>query len=230
VSATPPSAPAAHLLRPRGLFWGVVLLIGVVAAIALFFVGTSSHGTGATSSSSAAPVSDHPAATWAAGKLRAPDISLVDQNGAPFSLASYRGRPVVVTFIDPLCRDYCPLEASHLSDVVRSFPAGSRPAIVAVSVNVRGNARKYLMQDVAKWKLVPQWRWGVGSESQLASVWTRYHIGVLPTTKTVAGVTVHSIVHTEAAYVIDAAGYQRAIFLWPYSADAVTRTLKSLAS
>ncbi|HJX47641.1 MAG TPA: SCO family protein [Gaiellaceae bacterium] len=229
MSATPPSAPTAHLLGAHGLFWGVVLLIGVAAAIALFFVGTSSHGTSATSSS-AAPVSDHPAATWAAGKLRAPDISLVDQNGAPFSLAAYRGRPVVVTFIDPLCRDYCPLEASHLSDVVRSFPAGSRPAIVAVSVNVRGNARKYLMQDVAKWKLVPQWRWGVGSESQLASVWTRYHIGVLPTAKKVAGVTVHSIVHTEAAYVIDAAGYQRAIFLWPYSADAVTRTLKSLAS
>jgi cytochrome oxidase Cu insertion factor (SCO1/SenC/PrrC family) len=229
VSATPPSAPTAHLLGARGLFWGVVLLIGVAAAIALFFVGTSSHGTSATSSS-AAPVSDHPAATWAAGKLRAPDISLVDQNGAPFSLAAYRGRPVVVTFIDPLCRDYCPLEASHLSDVVRSFPAGSRPAIVAVSVNVRGNARRYLMQDVAKWKLVSQWRWGVGSESQLARVWTRYHIGVLPMTKKVAGVTVHSIVHTEAAYVIDVAGYQRAIFLWPYSADAVTRTLKSLAS
>jgi len=161
--------------------------------------------------------------------LRAPDISLVDQNGAALSLASYRGRPVVVTFIDPLCRDYCPLEAKHLNDVVRSFPAGSRPAIVAVSVNVRGNARASLSQDADKWKLVPQWRWGIGSESQLARVWKRYHIGVLVTTKKVAGVTVHDVVHTEASYVIDAAGYQRAIFLWPYSAEAVTRTLRALS-
>ena len=226
MSATPPSVPAhGSVLRPRAIFWVAVLLIGIGAGVALLLVGTSSR-----TSNPAVPVSEHPAATWAAGKLRAPDISLTDQNGAPVSLAAYRGRPVIVTFIDPLCRDYCPIEASHLNQVVRGFPAGSRPAVVAVSVNVHGNARANLMQDATKWNLVPQWRWGIGSEAQLASVWKGYHIGVLPTTKKVAGVTVHSILHTEAAYVIDAAGYQRAIFLWPYSAAAVTHTLKGLAS
>ena len=224
--ATPPSVSAPrHISRSQLLFWGTVALIGIAAAIALLLVETSPR-----SSSTTPPVSDGPAATWAAGKLRAPDIRLTDQSGAALSLASYRGRPVIVTFIDPLCRDYCPLEAQHLNEVVRGFPVGSRPAIVAVSVNVRGNARQYLLQDAAKWKLVPEWRWGVGTESQLMPVWRRYHIGVLPTTKKIAGVTVHSIAHTEAAYVVDAAGYQRAIFLWPYSAAGVTRTLRSLAS
>ena len=213
-----------RLLEPRVLLWGAVLLVGIAAGVGVLLVDASPRSGG-----SAVPVADAPAATWAAGALRAPDISLVDQNGAALSLASYRGRPVVVTFIDPLCRDYCPLEAKHLNDVVRSFPAGSRPAIVAVSVNVRGNARASLSQDADKWKLVPQWRWGIGSESQLARVWKRYHIGVLVTTKKVAGVTVHDVVHTEASYVIDAAGYQRAIFLWPYSAEAVTRTLRALS-
>jgi cytochrome oxidase Cu insertion factor (SCO1/SenC/PrrC family) len=206
------------------LFWGSVLLVGIAAGVGLLLVGRSSDPA-----SLSVPVSKGPAATWAAGTLRAPEIRLTDQNGAPLSLATYGGRPVIVTFIDPLCRDYCPLEAKHLNQVVRSFPAGARPAIVAVSVNVRGNARAYLQQDAAKWKLTPQWRWGVGTASELGNVWKRYHIGVLDTTKKIAGVTVHSIAHTEAAYVIDAAGYQRAIFLWPYSADAVTRTLQSLA-
>ena len=225
MSATPPSIPAPRsLLNGRVLFWGAVLLIGIAAGVGLLLVDSSPRA------STTVPVSDGPAATWAAGKLRAPAISLADQNGAPLSLASYRGRPVVITFIDPLCRDFCPLEASHLNDVVRSFPAGSRPAIVAVSVNVYGNARAHLVQDAAKWKLVPQWRWGVGSPAQLASVWKRYHIGVLETSKKIAGVTVHSIIHTEAAYVVDAAGYQRAIFLWPYSADAVTQTLRTLTA
>jgi cytochrome oxidase Cu insertion factor (SCO1/SenC/PrrC family) len=113
---------------------------------------------------------------------------------------------------------------------VRSFPAGSRPAVVAVSVNTQGNTTTYLRQDARKWKLVPQWRWGIGTEAQLARVWTSYHIGVLATTKKIAGVPVRSVVHTEAAYVIDAAGNQRAIFLWPYSAAAVTRTLKDLTT
>ncbi|MGZ8715613.1 MAG: redoxin domain-containing protein, partial [Gaiellaceae bacterium] len=160
MSATPPSVPApGPLLRSRRLFWGAVLVIGLAAGIGLLLVEASPRA-----GSSAVSLARGPAATWAAGTLRAPDISLVDENGAPLSLASYRGRPVVVTFIDPLCRDYCPLEAKHLNDVVRSFPAGKRPAIVAVSVNARGNAREYLLQDAEKWKLVPQWRWGIGSE------------------------------------------------------------------
>lgn len=228
VSATPPSVPVPrNASTGKVLFWGAVILIGLAAAVALLLVGRSTHSS---NDSSTPPAAEHPAATWPAGKLRAPVISLVDQNGAPLSLAALRGRPVVITFIDPLCRDYCPLEARHLMDAVHSLPAGSRPAIVAVSVNVRGNEHKYLAQDAVKWKLSPQWRWGIGNEAQLSKVWTRYHIGVLPMTKKVAGVTVHSIVHTEAAYVIDAAGYQRAIFLWPYSAAAITHTLQGLTS
>lgn len=205
------------------LFWGGVLLIGAAAGVALLLVGGSS-----TPASTAAPVSKGPAATWPAGKLRAPAIALHDENGAPVSLASYRGRPVLVTFIDPLCRDFCPLEAKHLSDVVRGVPAGSRPAIIAVSVNVRGNAKIDLLTASRKWKVVPEWHWGVGDEAQLARVWKGYHIGVLETAKRVAGVTVHDIVHTEASYLIDAAGYQRAIFLWPYTAAAVSTALARL--
>ena len=225
VSATPPSVAAPRHSSPlRWLFWGAVLLVGLAAAIGVLVLSSSRHAAG-----TAAPLAETPAGTWGAGRLRAPAIELADQNGAPVSLASFRGRPVVVTFIDPLCRDYCPLEAKRLNAVVGSFPAGARPAIIAVSVNVHGNARANLLQDVDKWSLVPQWHWGVGTEARLAAVWKSYHVGVLASTKKIAGVTVHSVAHTEAAYVVDAKGYQRAVFLWPYSAEAVTATLRSLA-
>jgi cytochrome oxidase Cu insertion factor (SCO1/SenC/PrrC family) len=210
----------------RWIFWGALVSAGLAAGLALLLLGSSPRA----STDAAAPVSEAPAGTWAAGKLRAPDFRLTDQTGAALSLAGLRGRPVIVAFIDPLCRDFCPLEAKRLNAVARSFPAGAKPAIVAVSVNVRGNARANLVQDVDQWNLVPQWRWGVGSEAQLASVWKSYHVGVLVTTKKIAGVTAYYIAHTEAAYVIDAKGYQRAVFLWPYSSDAVTRTLRSLTS
>jgi cytochrome oxidase Cu insertion factor (SCO1/SenC/PrrC family) len=227
VSATPPSVPAPRNAFPlRWVFWGAVLFVGLAAGIGLLVLNSSPRA----SSNAAAPVSEAPAGTWAAGKLRAPDFRLRDQNGAAVSLAALRGRPAIVAFIDPLCRDFCPLEAKRLNAVARSFPAGAKPAIVAVSVNVRGNTRATLMQDVDHWSLVPQWRWGIGTEAQLAPVWKNYHVGVLVTTKKIAGVTAYYIAHTEAAYVIDANGYQRAVFLWPYSADAVTRTLRSLTS
>jgi cytochrome oxidase Cu insertion factor (SCO1/SenC/PrrC family) len=213
---------AVPLSRLRWILSGVVVLLAVVAVILSVSLRRSESPT------AAAPVSAAPAATWAAGKQRAPGFRLMDENGAAVSLAALHGRPVVVTFIDPLCRDFCPLEAQHLNEVVNAFPQASKPAIVAVSVNVHGNARATLLQDARKWKLVPEWRWAVGQPEQLGRVWKAYYVQVLTMTKKVAGVTVHTVGHTEAAYVIDSKGYKRALFLWPYSAAGVVRTLRTL--
>ena len=194
-------------------------MLAAVAA-ALYFALRPSHHTAMS-----APQSAGPAAIWAAGARPAPAFSLFDEGGDPISLASLRGRPVIVTFIDPLCRDYCPIEAQRLNDVASAFPQGSKPAIVAVSVNIYGNARANLLLDERKWNLTPEWRWAVGRPSVLARVWADYNVQVLATSKTIAGVTVHRIGHTEAAYVIDAKGFERALFLWPYRAQDVVQAL-----
>jgi cytochrome oxidase Cu insertion factor (SCO1/SenC/PrrC family) len=212
---------AVPLSRLRWALLGCVFLLAVVAAILYRTVGQSVPAP--------VPLSDGPAATWAAGAHRAPEFRLTDQNGAPVSLAALRGRPVLVTFIDPLCRNYCPIEAQRLNDVVRTFPQGSKPVIVAVSVNVYGNAHSILMEDARKWKLVPEWRWAIGRPAALSRVWNAYHVEVLTQTKTLAGITVHTIAHTEGAYLIDAKGYQRALFLWPYGAAGVVQTLRTLS-
>jgi cytochrome oxidase Cu insertion factor (SCO1/SenC/PrrC family) len=209
----------------RWVLGAVVLVLAAVVA-GLLLTGRP-H---AASTSTAPPVSDTPAATWEAGKRAAPALALRDAAGSPLSLASLRGRPVIVTFIDPLCRDYCPIEAQHLNTVVQSLPAGQKPAIVAVSVNTAGNKPAIFAEDKRKWKLVPEWRWAVGSDAQLARVWRAYGIDVLVSTRKIAGVTVRRVAHTEAAYVIDRNGFERAIFLWPYSAGGVVTTLRSLAS
>ena len=205
------------------MLWIVVVLLAAVA-LALFLALRPSQ----RSVTPAVPPNLGAAATWAAGERPAPPFKLLDERGAPLSLASLRGRPVIVTFIDPLCRDYCPIEAQRLNTVVGSFPEGSKPAIVAVSVNVYGNARANLLQDERKWKLTAEWRWAVGVPSSLARVWDDYHVQVLATSKKIAGVTVHRIGHTEAAYVIDANGFERALFLWPYRAQDVVQALRPL--
>jgi len=211
------------LKRLRLALWLVVLALAAVAVV-LYVTLRPSARTGAT----AVPVSSTAAASWAAGERRAPAFRLRDENGHSFSLAALRGRPVIVTFIDPLCRDYCPTEAKHLNDVANTFPAGEKPAIVAVNVNVGGATPGALRRDARKWRLVPQWRWGLGSERELTRVWHAYHIQVLVLSKTIQGIKVRDIGHTEAAYVIDAKGYVRALFLWPYSAAGVVATLRGL--
>jgi cytochrome oxidase Cu insertion factor (SCO1/SenC/PrrC family) len=215
--------------RLRWLVWGAVVLVGVLVGSLLAVLQVSRRSGTAPGAAVGTVGATSPPVSWAAGTRRAPDFWLVDQAGRRVSLAAYRGRPVIVTFIDPLCRNFCPLEAKQLNELVRSLPAHARPGIVAVSVNVYGNARRNLLQDVARWRLVPQWRWAVGSGTQLASVWRRYRIGVLVTTMRIAGVRVHEISHTEAAYVIDRRGYERALFMWPFRAEDVLATLRRLA-
>jgi cytochrome oxidase Cu insertion factor (SCO1/SenC/PrrC family) len=225
MAANDPSVARRDLLiRIRWLLWGAVFLLAVAAAVIY-----GMHRRAAPKPAAIAAI-DAPAVTWAAGVRRAPDFRLTDQHGKPVSLAGLRGRPVLVTFIDPLCRNYCPIEAQRLNDVVNTLPAGSKPAIVAVSVNIYGNAHSILREDAQKWKLVPQWQWAIGKPAALSRVWSAYHVEVLETTKKLAGVTVHTIAHTEGAYLIDAKGYERALFLWPYRAGGVVQTLRALTS
>jgi cytochrome oxidase Cu insertion factor (SCO1/SenC/PrrC family) len=77
---------------------------------------------------------------------------------------------------------------------------------------------------------VPQWRSAVGRYGQLAAVWKNYKVGVQVTKRVQAGITVHEIAHTEASFIIDPAGYQRALYVYPFRADDVARTVRQLAS
>ena len=166
--------------------------------------------------------------TWAAGSRRAPDFGLTDQRGNAISLASLRGRPVVVTFIDPLCRNLCPLEAKVLVQATRRVPVAKRPTIVSVSVNPWADTEANFALDRKHWQLGSNWRWAIGPQPRLARVWHNYGIEVQVLTKVVTGVTVRSIAHTEGSYVIDRDGYERALFLYPFNAGDVAKTLSSL--
>ena len=90
------------------------------------------------------------------------------------------------------------------------------------------DARADLLQDVREWHLVPEWHWGVGRPSQLAGVWGRYQVGVSVVTKRIAGTAIHYITHTEAAYVVDSSGHERALFIWPFYPQDVERELRQI--
>ena len=209
----------------KWVLWTTALAIGIGAGAGLTLLSRNARQPAAPALSR---VALGPAATWAPGARPAPDFRLTDQNGVAFSLRSLRGRPVLVTFIDPLCRNLCPLEAKVLNDVVRRAAPADRPAIAAVSVNPSGDTPRAFRQDAVKWQLVPQWRWGVGSHAALARVWRDYEIGVSVAKRIIVGITVHEVSHTEATYVVDASGHERAVFVYPFRAADVLRALRHL--
>jgi cytochrome oxidase Cu insertion factor (SCO1/SenC/PrrC family) len=171
-----------------------------------------------------------PVVSWAAGARRAPGFALRDQDGKPVSMAAYRNRPVIVTFLDPLCRNLCPVEAKILGIVESSLPASERPVILAVSVNQWGNQRAILRADMWKWHVAENWHWAVGPPAALRRIWAAYKIAVVDAPKTIQGVTVHNISHTEAAYLVDGHGDERALYVYPFRASDVEGTLRQLAS
>ena len=206
----------------------VALVVGAVAAGAGVGVGVAiARGSGG--GSRAVGAGSDPGMTFAAGTRKAPDFTLRDAKGRAISLRSLRGHTVLIAFIDPVCRNLCPLEAKVLNDVPAALPPASRPVIVAVSVNPWNQTRADLRLDAMKWHLSPQWRWALGSYAALSRVWDRFSIGVRVQTKTLAGVTVHAIAHTEAAYVIDPAGYERALFVYPYASKDVVAAVRHVA-
>jgi cytochrome oxidase Cu insertion factor (SCO1/SenC/PrrC family) len=134
-----------------------------------------------------------------------------------------------VTFIDPLCRNFCPREASVLSEAAAALGTDA-PAIVSVSVNPWGDTAQNFHEDAVHWRLAPGWRWGVGSHGELAKVWRSYDVAVEVATKKIAGITVRNITHTGAAYLIDADGYERALFLYPFTTSQVVDATRNMLS
>ena len=210
------------LARAQALAAVAALAVGVGAGAG--FALTHRGGTSQTVS----PVTGAANVVWPAAKRRAPDFALRDQVGAPISLRAHRGQVVIVTFIDPLCTTLCPLEAKALDRVEQQLPGAQRPAVVAVSVNPWGDAPRYFRADAHKWRLGPSWRWAVGSRAELARVWKAYAIAVRIRRFRAAGITTHQVDHTEAAYVIDRRGFERALFVYPFSASDVENTVRQL--
>jgi len=67
-----------------------------------------------------------------------PDVALEDQEGRPFSLAAYRGRPVAVNFVYTRCRSICTLSSAGFERIDRSERAkasagGRRLDLVSIS-------------------------------------------------------------------------------------------------
>ena len=208
--------------RFRWAIWGGAGLVVVATALIVAFVAAS-HSP--SSSGSAANYT-----TFAAGARPAPNFTLVDEHGRRFTLASLRGQPVIVTFIDPYCRDYCPREATILTEAAAKLGT-TPPAIVAVSTDPWANTEANFRADKLHWKLGPEWRWGTGSYGQLTSVWKHYGVAVSVAKKTIAGVTIRRITHTLAAYLIDPSGNERALLLYPFTTgDVVGASKKVIAT
>jgi protein SCO1/2 len=128
---------------------------------------------------------------------RAPDFRLRDQDGKPVSMAQYRGRTVVMTFIYSTCKDTCPGQVQSIRGALDKL--GRDVPVLAVSVDppndTRASARRFLLEQHVTGRV----RFVLGSERELAPVWKGY--GIAPQRG--------SLDHSAWVVVVDGSGRQR---------------------
>jgi protein SCO1/2 len=157
-------------------------------------------------------------AVWRAGSRPAPGFSLRDQRGRSVSLASLRGRPLLLVFLDSKCRTFCPIVGRQLGDAERML--GAHPVrLVTISVDT-GDTPDSVRAAARRWRWSGGWTWLMGSHAQLSGAWRGYGISVRPTAT--------DITHSLAVYLIDAQGDERAAFLPPLAVHQVVRDVTLL--
>jgi cytochrome oxidase Cu insertion factor (SCO1/SenC/PrrC family) len=153
----------------------------------------------------------------------APGFVLRDQQGRLTSLAQFRGKVVVLTFIDPECTQICPLTTQSMAEALKLLGPAGASNVELIGVNI--NAQKTEVADVAAYtqthELPGQWRFLTGSPPQLERVWHSYHVYV--------GVENGDIVHDTSVFLIDQNGNQRNVYSTAMSYQAVGDEAHTLA-
>lgn len=159
----------------------------------------------------------------------APNFTLTDQFGHSVSLDQFRGKTVILSFIDSRCTTVCPLTAVVLRNV-RYDLGRYRSDVQLVAVNANPVANK--ISDVYQWSkthnMLHEWEFLTGSDANLKSVWAHYYVD----TEVIHG---DLIQHEPAVYVIGPHGHERWVYLnstestQPVIAAQVAEILKHVA-
>jgi cytochrome oxidase Cu insertion factor (SCO1/SenC/PrrC family) len=138
--------------------------------------------------------------------MPAPAFRLTDQHGRPVTLASLRGKAVLLTFLDPVCTNDCPLIGQEFKSAGALLGTqASQVELVAIVANPTYYSTQFTQAFDQQEGLstVPDWLYLTGTPAQLEQVWNQYGIDVedLPA----GGMTAHS----DLAFVIDRSGHIR---------------------
>ncbi len=154
----------------------------------------------------------------------APGFVLRDQKGRLTSLAQFRGKVVVLAFIDPECTQLCPLTTKSMVDALKILGPAAASQVQLLGIDV--NPGKTKVADVAAYtrehELQGRWRFLTGSRAQLEKVWREYHVYVAVNKNS------DDVIHEAVVFVINQDGYESALYSTPMSYESVGEQAQTL--
>ncbi|MDR0343703.1 MAG: SCO family protein [Nocardiopsaceae bacterium] len=199
--------------QQRLVISGLLSIVLVAAAVVWTIVLTQRHTQAAgnlpRTSGLPAGISTRLANTMQLSALPrppAPGFQLTDQAGHTMSLASLRGKAVVLEFMDPHCTDICPIVSQEYLRAYHDLgSAASKVVFVAVNVNQYHRSPQAVGKFSREQGLntIPSWHFFTGPVPALHAVWHDYYIQVQAPNPNA------DILHTSAVYFIDPQGRER---------------------
>jgi cytochrome oxidase Cu insertion factor (SCO1/SenC/PrrC family) len=174
---------------------------------------------GANSAAAANPALDTGSSL---GGQPAPDIRLVNQFGQPMALSQFRGKVIVLAFVDSQCTNVCPLTTLSMLEAKQLLGAAGRQVqLLGVDANPRATSLADVMAYSRVHAMVNQWDFLTGTLAQLTAAWRAFHIAVQ--------IQRGAIDHTPALFVIDQRGRERAVYLTQMSFASIGQAAQVMA-
>lgn len=213
-STTTSKPPAQRPQRRRRLLaigGALALVLAAVVAVSGYAIARHARsGTGAQRPSGIpASLSDSTVSLMALDSLPsqpAPGFTFTDQAGHTMSLSDFRGKTVILEFLDPHCTDICPIVSQEFVDAYHDLgPAASKVVFLGINVNPYHTSVSDVMAFSKEQKLtsIPDWHYFTGPVPALRPVWHDYNIYVQAPNRNA------DVVHTSAVYFIDSQGRER---------------------
>jgi protein SCO1 len=195
----------------------------LLVACALLAGCGGSDGGGATADGGERFAVAEPLPPGLAGRP-APRIRLADARGGTFDTRSLSDEPYLVTFLYANCPDVCPLIGAQLRDTLQRLGDDARRvAVVAVSVDPRGDTPAAVRTWLERQREPRQFHYLVGAQRELAPVWRAWYAAPqIPGNPESA--------HTAIVWLVDARGRLTAKVPAgrPFDADGLARDIRSL--
>ncbi len=157
-----------------------------------------------------------------------PEFHLIDEEGKPINLESFRGHPLVLTFIFTRCPipNFCPLMSRNFEQLQSVIQEGSGPLaktkLLSISFDPEFDTPQVLKDYAASAHAEPAiWTFATGTPTEIGVITQRFAVLVQPEAGTIS--------HSLATALIDADG--RIVEIWRgngWKAEEVIEKIKTL--
>lgn len=214
--------------RKQWLVPTLVMGLGIAAVIAISIVAAKRAGSpgGEPGSSAQTALANYanqdvdPGSP--AGDTPAPNFVLRDQLGRETSLQQFRGKVVLIAFVDSQCTDICPLTTESMVKALRLLgPAAADVQLLGINANPLALKVSDLAAYTDAHDMQGKWRFLTGTLPQLKKVWHDYHVYV--------AVIHHDADHQPAMVLVDTVGREHKIYMTQMSYEGVAPQAQVLA-